>query len=118
MSVSITTKSVIVVLLLALLVVAPIPAGAQTQEDVDGAEAAKEQAYQDLMEANQAVGSAISELEGIECLFTMKNEATNPGGSAKDRPAHYYWVRLPVMNCSNPPRSEKEKTAHSRPWEW
>jgi cystathionine beta-synthase len=29
----------------------------------------------------------ISELEGIECVFAMKQEATNPGGSAKDRPA-------------------------------
>ena len=53
--------------------VAPIPAGAQTQEDVDRAEAAKEQAYQDLMEANQAVGSAISELEGIEAELQELN---------------------------------------------
>ena len=66
MSVSPPTKTVILVLLLALLVVAPIPAGAQTKSDVDRAEAAKEQAYQDLLDANQAVGSAISELEGIE----------------------------------------------------
>jgi len=66
MSVSPPTKTVIFVLLLALLVVAPIPAGAQTKSDVDRAEAAKEQAYQDLLDANQAVGSAISELEGIE----------------------------------------------------
>ena len=29
----------------------------------------------------------ISELEDIECVFAMKNESTNPGGSAKDRPA-------------------------------
>jgi cystathionine beta-synthase len=29
----------------------------------------------------------LSELEGIECVFAMKNESTNPGGSAKDRPA-------------------------------
>jgi len=66
MSVSLPTKTVIFVLLLALLVVAPIPASAQTKSDVDRAEAAKEQAYQDLLDANQAVGSAISELEGIE----------------------------------------------------
>ncbi len=66
MSVSRTTKTVILVVLLALLVISPIPAGAQTKQDVDRAEAAKEQAYQDLLEANQAVGSAISELEGIE----------------------------------------------------
>jgi len=65
MSLSLPTKTVILVLLLALLVVAPIPAGAQTKSDVDQAEAAKEQAYQDLLDANQAVGLAISELEGI-----------------------------------------------------
>lgn len=29
----------------------------------------------------------VSEIEGIECVLAMKNEATNPGGSAKDRPA-------------------------------
>ncbi len=29
----------------------------------------------------------ISELEDIQCVLTMKNESTNPGGSAKDRPA-------------------------------
>lgn len=73
MSLSITTKSVTVVLLLALLVIAPIPAGAQTQEDVDRAEATKEQAYQDLIDANQAVGSAISELEGIEAELQELN---------------------------------------------
>ena len=66
MSVSTPTKTMILVLLLALLVVAPIPAGAQTKQDVENAEAAREQAYQDLLDANYAVGSAISELEGIE----------------------------------------------------
>jgi cystathionine beta-synthase len=29
----------------------------------------------------------VSELEGITCTFAMKMETTNPGGSAKDRPA-------------------------------
>ena len=29
----------------------------------------------------------LSELEDIDCVFAMKNESTNPGGSAKDRPA-------------------------------
>jgi len=66
MSVSTPIKTVVLILLLALLAVAPIPAGAQTQDDVDRAEAAKEQAYQDLLEANEAVGSAVSELEAIE----------------------------------------------------
>ena len=29
----------------------------------------------------------ISELEGIDCVLALKAESTNPGGSAKDRPA-------------------------------
>jgi murein DD-endopeptidase MepM/ murein hydrolase activator NlpD len=66
MSVFTPTKTVVLVLLLALMVVAPVPAGAQTKQDVERAEAAKEQAYQDLIDANEAVGSAISELEAIE----------------------------------------------------
>ncbi len=56
---------VILLLLIALLAVAPIPASAQTKTDVEKAQAAQDQAYQDLIEANQAVGEAISELEGI-----------------------------------------------------
>ncbi|MEA3502103.1 MAG: hypothetical protein U9R47_04955, partial [Actinomycetota bacterium] len=56
---------VILLLLIALLAVAPIPASAQTKTDVEKAQAAQDRAYQDLIEANQAVGEAISELEGI-----------------------------------------------------
>lgn len=66
MSVFTPTKMVVLVLLLALMVMAPNPAGAQTKDDVQRAEAAREQAYQDLIDANEAVGSAISELEAIE----------------------------------------------------
>ena len=29
----------------------------------------------------------ISEIHGIDCVLAMKMETTNPGGSAKDRPA-------------------------------
>jgi murein DD-endopeptidase MepM/ murein hydrolase activator NlpD len=53
-------------LILALLALAPIPAGAQTRREADEKEAEKERAYHDLLDANEAVGSAISELENIE----------------------------------------------------
>jgi len=53
-------------LLLGLLALVPIAAGAQTKTEVEKTEAAKEHAYQDLLAANQAVGEAIFELEGIE----------------------------------------------------
>ncbi len=54
------------ILLLALLAVAPIPAGAQTKSAVENAEAAQDQAYRQLLEANEAVGQALSELEAID----------------------------------------------------
>ncbi len=59
-------RSAVLVFVLTLLAVAPIPAGAQTKGSVDRAEAAQEQAYQDLMAANKAVGDAISDLEAID----------------------------------------------------
>jgi murein DD-endopeptidase MepM/ murein hydrolase activator NlpD len=59
-------RTTLLVLVLALLAVAPIPAGAQTKKSVDSAEAAQEQAYQDLLAANEAVGNAISDLEAID----------------------------------------------------
>ncbi len=46
----------ILILLLALLAVTPIPAGAQTQDAVDNAEAAQDRAYRQLLAANEAVG--------------------------------------------------------------
>ncbi len=58
-----------VVILLLLAVAATVPtssAEAQTKKDVENAENAQERAYLQLLEANQAVGSAISELEGID----------------------------------------------------
>jgi len=57
---------VVALLLLGIVAVVPATAGAQTKGAVDKAEAAQEQAYQDLLDANQAVGTAISELEAIE----------------------------------------------------
>jgi len=59
-------KSALLALVLTLLAVAPIQAGAQTKGSVDKAEAAQEQAYQDLLAANEAVGQAISDLERID----------------------------------------------------
>ena len=56
----------ILILLLALLAVAPIPAGAQTKSDVDNAQAAQDRAYNQLLAANEAVGQALSELEAID----------------------------------------------------
>ncbi|MHC4410663.1 MAG: hypothetical protein ACYS0F_16870, partial [Planctomycetota bacterium] len=59
-------RSVTVLLLvLALFGVVPVVATAQTQEDVDHAEAQKEQAFQDLIDANNAVGHALADLEAI-----------------------------------------------------
>jgi len=66
MSPSKSFAPVILVLLLALLAVAPIPAGAQTKGAVENAEAAQEQAYRQLLAANEAVGQALSELEAID----------------------------------------------------
>lgn len=64
MSVSTPVKALILVIFFAVAVVVA-PAGAQTKDDVDQAEGAKDRAYQDLLDANQVVGTAISELEAI-----------------------------------------------------
>ena len=53
-------------LIISLLALAPIPAGAQTRSEVEKKEAEKEAAYHELLDANQAVGEAISDLEAIE----------------------------------------------------
>ncbi len=66
MSTSKPFAPVILLLLLALLAITPIPAGAQTQGAVDDAEAAQDRAYRQLLEANEAVGQALSELEAID----------------------------------------------------
>jgi murein DD-endopeptidase MepM/ murein hydrolase activator NlpD len=66
-------RPILLLLIVCLLAVAPLPASAQTQSDVDNAkenveqaDAAKERAYQELLDANQAVGEAISELEALD----------------------------------------------------
>lgn len=66
MSTSKPFAPVILILLLALLAITPIPAGAQTQGAVDDADAAQDRAYRQLLEANEAVGQALSELEAID----------------------------------------------------
>jgi len=54
------------VFLLAVLGVAmAIPAIAQTKDDVESADERRQHAYQDLVDANEAVGVAIAELEAI-----------------------------------------------------
>jgi len=66
-------RPILPLLILSLLAIAPLQASAQTQKDVDNAEqnvdqaeSEKEQAYQELLDANQAVGEAISELEALD----------------------------------------------------
>jgi peptidoglycan LD-endopeptidase LytH len=53
-------------IVLALLALAPIPAGAQSKSDVEKREAEMEAAYQELLAANEAVGRAVADLEAIE----------------------------------------------------
>lgn len=60
-------------LLLALPALSPLPADAQTKKAVESAEEAKERAYRELLEANEAVGLAVSELEAIEAELADHN---------------------------------------------
>ena len=53
-------------LIIALLALSPIPAAAQTKGEVEKKEAEREAAYHELLDANQAVGQALSDLEAIE----------------------------------------------------
>ena len=53
-------------LILTLLALVPIPAGAQTKDEVEETESVRERAYHELLDANQAVGDAIAQLEAIE----------------------------------------------------
>lgn len=53
-------------IIITLLALAPIPAGAQTKSEVERREAEMDAAYQELLAANEAVGKAISDLEAIE----------------------------------------------------
>lgn len=65
MAVSKRIAALFILLLLALLALTPVPAGAQSKKSVENAEEAKDRAYRELLEANEAVGLAISELEAI-----------------------------------------------------
>ena len=57
---------VVVLTVVGIVGVAPTVSEAQTKKDVDNAQDAQERAYQELLDANQAVGQAISDLEAIE----------------------------------------------------
>ena len=58
-------RAIVLLLVIGLLGLVPAAAGAQTEQDVDRAQDQKEQAYRDLVEANQAVGQALADLEAI-----------------------------------------------------
>ena len=53
-------------LIITLLALAPIPVTAQTKDEVEETEARRDRAYQELLDANQAVGEAVAQLEAIE----------------------------------------------------
>lgn len=61
----IRTRAVFLILVVGFVVPAALPALAQTKTDVENADAQREHAYQDLIDANDAVGAAIATLEGI-----------------------------------------------------
>ena len=66
-------RAIVLLLVIGLLGLVPAAAGAQTEQDVDRAQDQKEQAYRDLVEANQAVGQALADLEAIsEELVTLE----------------------------------------------
>ena len=58
-------RAIVFLLVVGLLAVVPVAASAQTEQDVDRAQAQKEQAYRDLVEANDSVGYALADLEAI-----------------------------------------------------
>lgn len=66
-------RAIVLLLVLGLLAMAPLPAGAQTKGAVDDAAAAQERAYQELLDANEAVGTAIADLESIEAELADLN---------------------------------------------
>jgi murein DD-endopeptidase MepM/ murein hydrolase activator NlpD len=66
-------RAIVLLLVIGLLGLVPAAAGAQTEQDVDRAQDQKEQAYRDLVDANQAVGQALADLEAIsEELVTLE----------------------------------------------
>jgi murein DD-endopeptidase MepM/ murein hydrolase activator NlpD len=61
----IRTRAILLTLIVGFVVLATLPALAQTKADVENADAEREHAYQDLVDANDAVGTAIAALEAI-----------------------------------------------------
>ena len=61
----IRTRAVLLILVIGFVVPTALPALAQTRTDVENADAEREHAYQDLVDANDAVGAAIATLEAI-----------------------------------------------------
>ncbi|MCL1693420.1 MAG: hypothetical protein M3096_07050, partial [Actinomycetia bacterium] len=61
----IRTRAILLTLVVAFVVLAALPALAQTKADVESADAERAHAYQDLVDANEAVGAAIAALEAI-----------------------------------------------------
>ena len=59
------TRAILLTLVVGFVLVTILPALAQTKADVESADAEREHAYQDLIDANNAVGAAIAALEGI-----------------------------------------------------
>lgn len=62
---SVRTRLATMMVVAGLVATVAIPAAAQTKSDVDDAEARRQHAYQDLVDANTAVGAAIAALEAI-----------------------------------------------------
>ncbi len=61
----IRSRAILLTLVVGFVVLATFPALAQTKADVESADAQREHAYQDLVDANNAVGTAIAALEAI-----------------------------------------------------
>ena len=59
-------RIILPLLVLAMMAVVPVTASAQTQDDVDKAKTAEENAYQELLDSYEVLESGLEELEGIK----------------------------------------------------
>jgi septal ring factor EnvC (AmiA/AmiB activator) len=59
-------RIILPLLVLAMMAVVPVSASAQTQDDVDKAKTAEENAYQELLDADEVLESGLEELERIQ----------------------------------------------------
>ena len=59
-------RIILPLLVLAMMAVVPVTASAQTQDDVDKAKTAEENAYQELLDADEVLESGLEELERIQ----------------------------------------------------